>query len=75
MSNLQIARDIKITRKHLKLGSVTVIDPVVHYQGRKVVCDGQLPGKLSRLVPQPWGNASAEEWRPFVTMAVAMGVL
>jgi len=66
---------IKITRKQLKLGAVTVVDPVVHYQGRKIVCDGHLPGNLSRLVPQPWGNAPPEEWRPFVTLAVAMGVL
>lgn len=75
MSNLQIARDIKITRKYLKLGAITVVDPVVHYQGRKIVCDSRLPGKLSRLVPHSWGNASPEEWCPFVILAVAMRAL
>jgi hypothetical protein len=66
---------IRISRKELRLGAVTVVDPVVHYGARKIVCDSNLDGRLARLVPDRWGNAPLEAWRPFVALAVAKGAL
>lgn len=44
--------------------------------GRKLVIDEQnLPGRLVRLIPDGYANATTEQWKPFVTLATAMGIL
>ena len=66
---------IRITQKHDLIGNSKVVTPVVHYKGRSVLCDGNLPRSLSLLVPNGWGNAKLEDWQPFVYRAIVLGIL
>jgi hypothetical protein len=40
-----------------------------------VVDEARLPGRLRRLIPPAHGSKPPETWRPFCTLAVAMGLM
>jgi hypothetical protein len=63
-----------ITLNTYWIGRVRVSDPVVHYEGRTLVCNN-LPVSLTRLIPNRWGNAPTEAWLPFLERAIILGLL
>jgi len=66
---------INVTPLWHRQAGARVAVPVVEYQGAKLICDGNLPGDMARLIPAGWGNADAEAWRPFVDRAIVRGYL
>jgi hypothetical protein len=66
--------EIAITAREYWIGPNKVVDPVVHYADRSLVCDN-LPLSLTKLIPVPWGNATTAAWVPFVERAIVLGLL
>ena len=69
-----ILNSLVITTKQYRIGNSKVVDPVVHYEDRSLVCHN-LPVSLTKLIPNGWGNAKPTAWLPFVERAVVLGLL
>ena len=63
-----------ITTKEYRIGRSKVVDPVVHYEDRHLVCHN-LPVSLTKLIPAGWGNAPISAWGAFIERAVILGML
>lgn len=50
-------------------------DPVLRFGDRQVSIDSRLSADLARMLPKCFAHAPASEWRAFVVLAVAKGVL
>jgi hypothetical protein len=66
---------IKISFRRIRIGQNLVTEPVVCFGDKRLPVTDHLPSNLTRLMPQPWGNATPAQWKPFVITAVAMGYL
>jgi acetyltransferase-like isoleucine patch superfamily enzyme len=65
---------VRITENVHVLAGARVVDPVVHVGNLSVVADGNLPNSVARLIPARWGNATLDDWKPFIEAAKAKGI-
>lgn len=64
-----------VTSRTSRIAGARVQDPVIRAGRRTVVLDGNAPRALAKLIPNGWGNAPHQAWRPLVAKAIALGVL
>jgi hypothetical protein len=51
-------------------------NPTLFVNNRRITIDERnLPGNLVRLLPHAYAHAPKEAWKPFLTLAEAMGLL
>lgn len=66
---------IQVTAKRTRIGDQYVNDPLIRYEGRTLLCSGDIPASIGRLIPHAWGRAKEAEWQPLVERAIVLGLL